>query len=286
MIEKQKKNSKTLSSQNATLRNKLDDAVVALERQNTDMDDIRKKSQGVYKKLQELDDQEVFGGDQQLPGRSGRGGRHARSRGRREPDVPKIYLPDIKKANPKLYNDIIDDVIQEYGDEDDIPEDLPLSQLSSKLRQKVADCMKAIEGNKALEGVKKSRVNEMLKHLGKPTPADGEELITPEEATELIDKYKNKLINLKGDELRALKKIAMNDPNYELEDVSLDNQESRKLKKALDAAEIDLEELKREHPELYNELKRDIADIIAATGRVPKSLKASEISPELAQKLG
>ena len=41
--------------------------------------------------------------------------------------------------------------------------------------------------------------------------------------------------------------------------------------KALDLAEIDVEELKREHPELYKELKRDIADIIAATGRVPKS---------------
>ena len=50
--------------------------------------------------------------------------------------------------------------------------------------------------------------------------------------------------------------------------------------KALDLAEIDVEELKREHPELYKELKRDIADIIAATGRVPESVKASEISPE------
>ena len=91
----------------------------------------------------------------------------------------------------------------------------------------------------------------------------------------MIDKYKNKLINLKDNELRALKKIAMNDPNYEMEDVALDNQENRKLMKAMKqkAAEIDIEELKREHPELYNELKRDIADIIAATGRVPESVK-------------
>ena len=61
------------------------------------------------------------------------------------------------------------------------------------------------------------------------------------------------------------------------EDVSLDNQENRKLNKALDLAEIDVEELKREHPELYKELKRDIADIIAATGRVPKSLKGFRV---------
>ena len=90
----------------------------------------------------------------------------------------------------------------------------------------------------------------------------------------MIDKYKNKLINLKDNELRALKKIAMNDPNYEMEDVALDNQENRKLMKAMkQLAEIDVEELKRDHPELYKELKRDIADIIATTGRVPKTLK-------------
>jgi hypothetical protein len=50
-------------------------------------------------------------------------------------------------------------------------------------------------------------------------------------------------------------------------------------------AEIDIEELKRNYPDLYRELKADIADLIAATGKVPKSIKASALSPELASKL-
>ena len=268
----------------AAMREQLDDAVSKIERQQTDMDDIRRKNQKVYKKLKEFDDQEdMYEGDQLLPSRgrgaAGRGGR------RRAAPAPKVNLNDIKETNPQLYREIIDDVLQEYDSVDEIPEQLPLNTLSPSLQKKVADYIKAVESNKELDNISPARVNAMLKHLGKPTPADGDEIITPEEALELIDKAKKKLIDLKGDELRALRGIAMNSPDYEFEEVSLDPQENKKLDRALDLAEVDVEELKRDFPELYKQLKRDLADVIAATGKVPKTIKASALSPELAQKL-
>ena len=88
-------------------------------------DDMKKKSQGVYRKLQELDDQEIFEGDQLLPGRvGGRGGRVGRGR-KGDSYSLKSTSQMLRRLMPKLYNDIIDDVVQEYGDEDDIPEANP-----------------------------------------------------------------------------------------------------------------------------------------------------------------
>jgi predicted Rdx family selenoprotein len=246
------------------------------------MDGMRRRNQKVYGKLRDFD--EELAGDELLPsrgaGRGSRGGRASRA------PAPKFSLQDIKEQNPKLYKELVDDLLQEYDSVDEIPDQVPVDHISSPdLRRKVADCMKAIESNKALDSIAPNRLNAMLKSIGKKQPADGEEMITPEDALELIEKAKKKLIDLKGDELRALKKIAMNDPNYEFEEVSLTPDENRKLDKALNAADIDLEELKRDFPELYKELKRDIADVIAATGKVPKSIKASALSPELALKL-
>ena len=53
----------------------------------------------------------------------------------------------------------------------------------------------------------------------------------------------------------------------------------------MDLANIDIEEFKKDYPELYNELKKDIADIVETTGRVLKSVKASSLSPSLVSQL-
>ena len=162
---------------------------------------------------------------------------------------------------------------------------MPLGRLTPDLRNRVANTLNAIESNNALNDIAPNRVNNMLKHLGKSAPKDGEEIISPEEAQELLDKAKRGQIELRDDELKALKKIAMQSPDFEFEEVKLTPQENRKLDNDLDLANIDIEELKKDYPELYNELKKDIADIIEATGRVPKSVKASALSPGLASKL-
>ena len=194
-------------------------------------------------------------------------------------------MQDIKEHNPDLYKDIIQEVIDDYESVEDIPEQLPIGSLSPDLRNRVANTLNAIESNNALSDLPPSSIKNMLKHLGKSAPRDGEETITPDEAQELLDRARRGEIKLKDDELKALKKIAMLSPDFEFDEVKLTPQESRKLDNELDLATVDVDNLKRNHPELYKELKRDIADIIEATGKVPKSVKASALSAELASKL-
>ena len=67
----------------------------------------------------------------------------------------------------------------------------------------------------------------MLKHLGKSAPRESEEVLSPEETQELLDKAKKDQIELRVDELKALKKIAMMSPDYEFEEVKLTPQENK-----------------------------------------------------------
>ena len=99
--------------------------------------------------------------------------------------------------------------------------------------------------NKELDGVAPTRIGMMLKALNKPNPADGEEIITPEEAQELLEKARKKLIDLKADELKALKNIAQQSPDYKFEDVNLLPNENKKLDRALDGNEINMEQLRK-----------------------------------------
>ena len=204
---------------------------------------------------------------------------------KKKDEGPSVDLQSIKQHNPQLFKDIVQDVIDDYESVEDIPDHLPIGRLSPELRNRVANTLSAIESNNALGDIAPARINQMLKHLGKSAPLEGDEIITPEEAQELLEKAKNREIQLKDDELKALKRIAMADPDFEFEEVKLSPQENRQLDNKLDIAEVDIEELKRNYPDLYKELKKDIADVIAATGKVPKSIKASALSAGLASKL-
>ena len=113
--------------------------------------------------------------------------------------------------------------------------------------------MKDIDTNKELEGIASNRIGMMLKSLNKASPVVDEEIISLEEAQELFEKARKKLIDLKADELKALKNIAQQSLHYKFEDVSLMPNENKKLDKALDAYEIDLEQLKIDNSELYRD---------------------------------
>jgi hypothetical protein len=213
---------------------------------------------------------------------------YRKGRGAKKGEVgPMVSLSDIKANNPALFRDIVQDVINDYDSVEDIPDELPLNSLSPDLRKRVASTLKAIVTNNALADIPDARLDTLLKHLKKSMPAEGEELITPDEAQELLDKAKRGELQLKPEEEKALKKIAMMAAggDFEFEEIKLTPTECKRLDKALDLVNIDIEELKRDYPELYKELKKDIADLIAATGKVPKSIKASEVSPSLLRKL-
>ena len=278
------------------LRQQLDDAVNQINRQQTDMDDMRKKNQRVYKKIKDMDadfEEEDVYGDQRIPGAAGSQPRNAagvRSDRFRQKqgyiDDPIINLQDLKRNDRELYKDVLDDIEGNYDSPDQIPNEIPMMQISSAdLRKKVANLLKAIDTNKELDGVAPTRIGMMLKALNKPNPADGEEIITPEEAQELLEKARKKLIDLKADELKALKNIAQQSPDYKFEDVNLLPNENKKLDRALDGNEINMEQLRQDYPELYKEIKNSLPAWMQHPDKMPKSMKASDISPLLAQKL-
>ena len=55
------------------------------------------------------------------------------------------------------------------------------------------------------EGIGSNRIRMMIKALNKASQGVDEEIISPEEAQELIEKAMKKLIDLKADELKAFK---------------------------------------------------------------------------------
>ena len=139
--------------------------------------------------------------------------------------------------------------------------------------------------NELRYSIASNRIGMMLKALNKASPGVDEEIISPEEAQELIEKARKKLIDLKADELKALKNIAQQSPHYKFEDVSLMPNENKKLDRALDANEIDLEQLKIDNPELYRDIKNSLPAWMQHPDKMPKSIKGSDLSPMLAQKL-
>ena len=105
----------------------------------------------------EIEDDNTYGGDQLIPDVARTNLRNAGVKSDKVNDTqghmerPMVNLQDLKQNSRELYKDVLDDVEGNYDSPDQIPNEIPLMQISSPDLRKLLICWRLMTLTKRLK---------------------------------------------------------------------------------------------------------------------------------------